>query len=1245
MTERDLFIEAIQRTDPAERAAYLDLSLAGNAALRQRIELLLEADSAAGEVLKETAPSDTVSTFPAWSVPAPPTEVVPGVDPSTTSTLPFVEEPDEDPEPPTEVAPSSEPNTTLSSVPEPGEGSSAATERAPTNGRQAAPKANGEPVNAPAGARRLSPAQEPDDPELTTDPPEDEASDIPVTPVPSGLSQFELLAELGRGGMGVVYKARHRPLNRIVALKMVLDAKHTHPEYRERFRIEAQAVARLRHRNIIQVYHFGEADGYLFVTLELLEGGSLADRLKGTTQPGRTAAELVETLASAMHVAHQAGIVHRDLKPSNVVFDLDGTPKITDFGLAKRLEVEDGQTHTGQIMGTPSYMAPEQAQGDVHKVGPPADIYALGAILYETLTGRPPFKGPNAVSTLRQVVYEDVLPPSRIEPRIARDLETICLKCLQKEPWQRYATALELAGDLRRYLDHCPICARRTSLRERGARWVRRHPAMMTFLALATATVLVLAVFGVRRAAEHEAKVIADAQRLQKRKDASERILDRAQALLLGNDWVDGRFILGQLVTDLKDEPRLDEIRKRAQRMLDLSEQKRLDADEQRRAQERLRDFIEHRNEAFFHETRFTGLDLPSDVQATRAAARAALAVFAQPGPGDSWTFTPLPRALSRQEQAEVRDGCYQLILVLAEAVAEVLPGEDPVVQADRGLRLLDQASGLRAEPTPAWHRARALCLTRKGDATGAARAQAAADRLPPATVLDHFLAGRAAYRRQDWAGALAELETVLRIQPGDFWALCLSAIVSLQTNQPGMAKLGLSACIEQQPELAALYVLRGVAAHQAAVQARTTNKILKGEDEATVERQFEAAETDYRVALQRLEARPNAELRYTVMVDRALMRFQRGRLDEAVADLEEAIRINGGYYHAYASLAQVLQRRQKWDQAVERFTQAIRLKPAWAALYRGRAAVALERDDPASEHRAAALRDLDEAIRYEEPHSPLLASDHIQRGELLRKNQRFEEALAACDAALKVAPELDTAHRLRVMVLLDLDRTDEVIRSCDGALARGKPWPGIHEVRGLARAKRGDYAGAIDDYSQALVLRPGQARVLTARGLAYVVSDAPKLALHDFDEALRRDASNRETHGGRGLALAHLGDHRAAVAEADESLRQETPTVRRTYNAARIYALAAIAAATEVRTEGRAAVTTVERYEDHAVALLKLALERTPVEGRRAFWQDHVAVDPALRPLLRRLRWLQPVGPVNGPAAAGRPREPGRTR
>jgi serine/threonine protein kinase len=241
---------------------------------------------------------------------------------------------------------------------------------------------------------------------------------------------YEILAKLAHGGMGVVYRARQRRLNRFVALKMIRAGIDARPGEQERFRVEAEAVARMRHTNILQIYEIGEAGGLPFVALELLEGGRLADRLAGTPQPARQAAELMVTLARAIHAAHQAGIVDRDLKPSNVLFDRDGTPKIVDFGLAKRLEQEDGQTLSGQVVGTPSYMAPEQAQGRTKEIGPAADVYALGAVLYESLTGRPPFKATTPMQTVMQVIQDDPAPPSRVLSRVPRDLETICLKCL-----------------------------------------------------------------------------------------------------------------------------------------------------------------------------------------------------------------------------------------------------------------------------------------------------------------------------------------------------------------------------------------------------------------------------------------------------------------------------------------------------------------------------------------------------------------------------------------------------------------------------------------------------------------------------------------------------------------------------------------------------------------------------------------------------------------------------------------------
>jgi tRNA A-37 threonylcarbamoyl transferase component Bud32 len=341
-----------------------------------------------------------------------------------------------------------------------------------------------------------------------------------ATPPEWGRSaDYELLGELGRGGMGVVYKARQRLLNRLVALKMIRDAGHDRPGQRERFRVEAEAVARLRHPNIVQVYDVGEYQGQPFVALELLEGGSLAERVVGTPQPGRDAAALVAALAGAVEAAHRAGIVRRDLKPANILFAADGTPKVADFGLAKRLEVESGQTRTGDVVGTPSYMAPAQALGAVRAVGPATDVYALGAILYELLTGRPPFKGTSTVDTLHQVVNDDPVPPSRLQPKVARDLETIALKCLAKEPPRRYARAGDLGDDLRHHLGGEPIRARPTPFWERAAKWARRHPT-----AAALAAVALAGAVGLGAAAERY-----DAYRRDRLRQADKEFADRRE--------------------------------------------------------------------------------------------------------------------------------------------------------------------------------------------------------------------------------------------------------------------------------------------------------------------------------------------------------------------------------------------------------------------------------------------------------------------------------------------------------------------------------------------------------------------------------------------------------------------------------------------------------------------------------------------------------------------------------------------
>ncbi len=303
-------------------------------------------------------------------------------------------------------------------------------------------------------------------------------------PLPVVFGAYQLLERLGQGGMGVVYKARQEKLKRLVALKMVRAGVYASPEERLRFQREGEVIAQVRHAHVVQIHEFNEHDGQMFFSMELLEGGTLSNRLNGSPLPQREAAELVRTLARAVQAAHDLGIVHRDLKPSNVLFAADGTPKITDFGLAKVLDAEDSDTRSDAILGTPAYMAPEQARGESRTVGPAADVYALGTILYEALTGQPPFRAETRYQTIELVRACEPEAPSRRRPELARDLEAIVLKCLEEEPSRRYPSAAALADDLDRWLGGEPTHVRPLSRTGRAWRAVRRRPRMTAAIAL-----------------------------------------------------------------------------------------------------------------------------------------------------------------------------------------------------------------------------------------------------------------------------------------------------------------------------------------------------------------------------------------------------------------------------------------------------------------------------------------------------------------------------------------------------------------------------------------------------------------------------------------------------------------------------------------------------------------------------------------------------------------------------------------
>ncbi|HEV3083948.1 MAG TPA: serine/threonine-protein kinase, partial [Gemmataceae bacterium] len=392
---------------------------------------------------------------------------------------------------------------------------------------------------------------------------------------------YEVRRVLGHGGVGVVYEARHVRLNRTVALKMLLAGPYALPEERERFQREAAAVAGLHHPNIVQVYDSGEFDKRPYFTMELVEGGTLSEKLAGTPMPARDAAALVATLADAIRAAHAAGIIHRDLKPANILlapnsnvesrnrkqipspketnpkpeqagreisdFEFrisDFEPKVSDFGLARRMEGEAGLTRTGAVMGTPSYMAPEQARGDKNAVGAAVDVYALGAILYECLTGRPPFRAETASATMQQVMTDDPVPPARLNRGVLSDLETICLKCLHKSPNRRYASAQELAADLHRFLEGKPILARQAGAAERAVKWARRRPASAALAATALALVG-LALGGTLWLERQQAQRRAETARHEGRtSQAVEARLEQAAALEKQGRWPEARTAL-----------------------------------------------------------------------------------------------------------------------------------------------------------------------------------------------------------------------------------------------------------------------------------------------------------------------------------------------------------------------------------------------------------------------------------------------------------------------------------------------------------------------------------------------------------------------------------------------------------------------------------------------------------------------------------------------------------------------------
>jgi eukaryotic-like serine/threonine-protein kinase len=1121
--------------------------------------------------------------------------------------------------------------------------------------------------HAPAGGTPVTPGLDETGDELARGPAGDSGFDEDIAHALPALAEagYDVLTELGRGGMGVVFKARQRDLNRLVAIKMVLAGEHIPASARARFQTEAQAVAQLHHSGIIQIYDYGQANGMPYFALELAEGGSLKDRLDGSPQLPHDSARTLLQLARGVQAAHDVGIVHRDLKPGNVLLGANGELKIGDFGLAKRLEAEDGHTISGQIVGTPMYMAPEQARGDNTQVGPLADVYALGVILYEMLCGRCPFRGTSPMRTIQLVLDGDLVPPRRLQPGIPRDLETICLKALARETNRRYASAADLADDLERFLQGNPILARRTPVWERAYKWARKRPTTVAWATVSMLALVALLGAGVWYWRQQNLESTAAEKNGQQFTFDGEGKINRGQ-------WNDAKVDFSNARQIVANRPELSELQNRIQANLQrVKEEEERAAQEAKRAREaaaaKSRDetFLKGRNDAIYHAEESADLkpdtgrntalaksqatesaDLKLAVRKTALAkSHEALALYAvadtgtDKGQGTDIAMNyrivnPLPESLSDQERATIRSGCYELLVFRAGTLAEKVDKVESVENLRMALAALDSAERLRGRATRAIRVRRSDYLERLGEHVRADREKELSDAQKPEDALDYFLVGVDTKSKENLPKALLDFGETLRRDPNHFWAQYLSAICHLRLGQYEQAIAALYPCIAQRPKLASLYINRGIANAGLAMAAEQKSQT------ETARTLWDHAADDYNKALQLLETgtldkEAQALAKYELLINRGFLTLKRATtssdLQKAAADFQQAKTLRPAPWNSYVNLAHIYRTTQKWDQAIKEIREAIEHNPSVAVLYRERALLQLARAGTPSKKgtlNTAVLDDLASAIKHETNPS-LRAGDQVQRARLFYLAGKFDQSVRESDLALALSSDQLDAQLWRTRSLLQLEKYDELLKSVQAYLkSGGKPHVDLYEASGLVQAKHHQYQSAIDSYTLGLRLKDTPT-LHTHRGMAYLAERAYGLAFDDFDRAIKgfaRDTSNptqaptlqASALVGRALARVVLkGEYRQAAEDADRALELDGKDYRTVYKAAVVYALAWEAAtAAELRQQER--VNTGLSYRQKGLTLLSQAMKRLP-PGLSAdqFWQDTIINEKALSRLL----------------------------
>jgi eukaryotic-like serine/threonine-protein kinase len=721
--------------------------------------------------------------------------------------------------------------------------------------------------------------------------------DLPAVP------GYEVIAELGRGGMGVAYLARQCSLKRLVALKMLLAGLHADSTARQRFRTEAEALARLQHPNMVQIHEVGEHDGTPFLSLEYVRGGSLMGKVAGTPQPQRDAARLVRTLARAVEYMHQQGILHRDLKPTNILLTAAGTPKISDFGLAKLVDAESGPTRSEALIGTPNYMAPEQAAGNVKQVGPSADVYSLGAILYELLSGRAPFQGATPLSTLEQVRTQEPVPPRRLRRSVSPDLDTICLKCLEKDPGKRYPSAGALADDLHCFLQGQPIQARSVPVWQRLWRRARRRPTAFAWTLVAAALAgLLLTAWSYFRAADQLAGHRAE-------KKYQEFVQRRNEALIYGLLAPDeGALFLGADAT-----ANLQTAESAAREALTLA------------------------GVGLGSETTPLASGFPASQRADVAVdCYSLLLVLASiraqqplPGDGDKGRYQEALWILDRADHLGFQTRAYH---VRRASFLEQL-GEQQEAKKERARAASLSAEGAMDQFLVGEEQ------YRRGDWEEAMNSFNRALSLQPAHFWPQFFLAVCHLKVRQWEAAKAGLNACLTQQPDFVWAYLFRSFANEELQALTEAETDFQKALQLDPNEDARYVLS------------LTRGILHFN-----QRELNRAEASFRSAL---ALKPG---QYNAYLNLAHVYLAQGRLEEAAEQVRTAmqlrppVQILAGYH---LERGRSLLRENRHEEAVRACEAALELSPQYAPSYevRGRALLALGRYEEAEKSFGQYLR------------------------------------------------------------------------------------------------------------------------------------------------------------------------------------------------------------------------------------------------------------------------------------------------